>query len=85
MVFHPQKNGQSERVIQILEDMLRSYVIDYKGSWDRHIHLVEFMYNKNFQSSIGTAPYESLYGRKCRTLLCLTELSEKKVIGPDLI
>ena len=69
----------------MLEDMLRSCVIDYEGSWDRHIPLVEFVYNNSFQSSIGIAPYEALYGRKCRTLLCLTELREKKVIGPDLI
>ena len=60
-------------------------MIDYKGSWDRHIPLVEFVYNNSFQSSIGMTPYEALYGRKCRTLLCWTELSEKKVIGPDLI
>ena len=83
--FHPQTDGQSERVIQIMKDMLRSCVIDYEGSWDRHIPLVEFVYNNSFQSSIGMAPYEALYGRKCRTPLCLTELSEKKVIGPDLI
>ena len=67
------------------KDMLRSYVIDYEGSWDRHIPLVEFVYNNNFQSSIGMAPYEALYGRKCRTLLCWMELSEKKVIGSNLI
>ena len=79
--FHPQTDGQSERVIQILEDMLRSCVIDYEGSWDRHIHLVEFVYNNSFQSSIGMAPYEALYGRKCRTPLYWTELSEKKVVG----
>ena len=60
-------------------------MIDLKGSWDRHIALVEFVYNNSFQSSIGMAPYEALYGRKCRTLLCWTELSERKVIGPDLI
>ena len=60
-------------------------MIDYEGSWDRHIHLVEFVYNNSFQSSIGMAPYKALYGRKCRTPLCWTELSEKKVIGPDLI
>ena len=78
-------DGQSERVIHILEDMSRSCVIDYKGSWDRHIPLVEFVYNKSFQSSIGMAPYEALYGRKCRTSLCWTELSKKKVIGPDFI
>ena len=83
--FHPQTDGQSERVIQILEDMLRSCVIDLEGSWDQHITLVEFVYNNSFQSSIGMAPYEALYGRKCRTPLCWTELSENKVIGPDLI
>ena len=60
-------------------------MIDYEGSWDSHIPLVEFVYNNSFQSSIGMAPYEALYGRKCRTPLCWTELSEKKVIGPDLI
>ena len=72
-------------MIQNLEDMLRSCSIDYEGSWDRHIPLVEFVYNNSFQSSIGMSPYEALYGRKCRTPLCWTELSERKVIGPDLI
>ena len=85
IAFHLQTDGQSERVIQVLEDMLRSCVIDYEGSWDRHIPLVEFVYNNNFQSSIGMAPYEALYGRKCRTPLCWTEISERKVIGLDLI
>ena len=60
-------------------------MIDYEGSWDRHIPLVEFMYNNSFQSSMGMAPYEALYGRKCRTSLCWMKLSEKKVIGLDLI
>ena len=83
--FHPQTDGQSERVIRILEDIIRSYVIDYKGIWYRHIPLVEFVYNTSFQSSIGMTPHEALYGRKCRTPLCWTQLSEKKVIGSDLI
>ena len=60
ITFHPQTDGQSERVIQVLEDMLRSCVIDDEGSWDRHITLVEFVYNNSFQSSIGMAPYEAL-------------------------
>ena len=64
---------------------MRSCVINYEGSWDRHIPLVEFVYNNSFQSSIGMAPYEALYERKCRTPLCWTELSEKKIIDPDLI
>ena len=50
-------------------------MIDYEGSWDRHIPLVEFVYNNSFQSSVGMVPYEALYGRKCRTSLCWTELS----------
>ena len=60
-------------------------MINLEGNWDRHIALVEFVYNNSFQSSIGMAPYEALYGRKCRTPLYWTELSERKVIGPDLI
>ena len=70
IAFHSQTDGQLERVIQVLEDILRSCVIDYEGSWDRHIPLVEFVYNNSFHSSIGMVPYEALYGRKCRTLLC---------------
>ena len=85
ITFHPQTDEQFERVIQILEDMLWSCAIDYEGSWDRHIPLAEFVYNNNFQSSIGMAPYKALYGRKCRTSLCWTKLSERKVIDPDLI
>ena len=85
IAFHLQTGGQSEIVIQVLEDMLRSCVIDYEDSWDRHIYLVEFMYNNSFQSSIGMAPYEALYEIKCRTPLCWIGLSEKKIIGLDLI
>ena len=60
-------------------------MIDYEGSCDRHIPLVEFVYHNSFQPSIGMAPYEALYGRKCITPLCWTELNEKKIIGLDLI
>ena len=60
-------------------------MIDYEGSLDRHIPLVEFVYNNSFQSSIGMASYKAFYGRKCRMSLCWTKLSENKVIGPDLI
>ena len=60
--YHPQIDGQSERTIQILEDMLRGCVLNFKGLWDRHLPLVEFAYNNSFQSSIGMAPFEALYG-----------------------
>ena len=65
--FHPQTDGQSERTIQALEDMLRGCVIEFKGSWDTHLSLMEFAYNNSYQSSIGMAPFEALYGWKCRT------------------
>ena len=83
--FHPQTDGQSERVIQVLEDMLLGYVLDFPGSWDRYIPLMEFAYNNSYQFSIGMAPYEALYGRRCRTPTCWTELNEHKIIGPDLV
>ena len=65
--FHPQTNGQSERTIKTLEDMLRAYVMEFKGSWDTHLALMEFAYNKNYQANIEMAQFEALYGRKCRT------------------
>ena len=82
--FHQQTDGQSEKVIQVLEDMLWGCVIDFPGSWDRYISLMEFSYNNSYQSSIGMAPYEVLYGR-CRTPVCWTELNEHKVIGSDIV
>ena len=83
--FHSQTNGQSERVIQVLEDMLRGYVLDISGSWDRYIPLMEFSNNNSYQSSISMASYEALYGRRCRTPICWTELNEHKIIDPDLV
>ena len=83
--FHPQTDGQSERLIQVLEDMLRGCVMEFSGSWDRYVPLMEFSYNNSFQLSIGMAPYEALYGRKCRTLVCWMELNEHKVTGPDIV
>ena len=68
--YHPQTDGQSERTIQILEDMLRACVLDFRGSWEDHLPLVEFAYNNSYQSSIEMAPYEALYGRPCRSLVC---------------
>ena len=65
--FHPQTDGQSERTIQILEDLLRSCVLDWQGSWEDYLPLVEFAYNNSFQSTIGMAPFEALYGRPCRS------------------
>ena len=67
IAFHPQTDGQSERTIQILEDMLRACVLDLKGSWEEHLPLVEFAYNNSYQASIQMAPYKALYRRPCRS------------------
>ena len=69
----------------MLEDMLQGCELDFPGSWDRYILLMEFAYNNSYQSSIGMAPYEALYERRCRTPMCWTELDEQKIIGPDLV
>ena len=68
--FHSQTDGHSKGLIQVLEDMVRGYVMEFLGSWDRYIPLMEFSYNNSFQSSIGMALYEALYSWKCRTLVC---------------
>ncbi|KAA3460519.1 DNA/RNA polymerases superfamily protein [Gossypium australe] len=83
--FHPQSDGQSERVIQILEDTLRGCVLDFRGSWEEFLPLAEFAYNNSYQASIKMAPYEALYGRKCRSPTCWTELSERQLLGPELV
>ena len=83
--FHPQTDGQSERTIQILEDMLRACVLDLKGSWEEHLPLIEFAYNNSYQASIQMVPYEALYGRPCRSPICWTEVGESSITGPDLI
>ncbi|TYK17966.1 DNA/RNA polymerases superfamily protein [Cucumis melo var. makuwa] len=83
--FHPQIDGQSERTIQILEDMLRACVFQFKGSWDSHLSLMKFAYNNKYQSSIDMAPFEALYGRPCRTLVCWNEVEGRKLVGPELV
>ena len=83
--YHPQTDGQTERTIQTLEDMLRACVLDFKGSWDQFLPLAEFAYNNSYHSSIQMAPYEALYGRKCQSPLCWTELSERQLFGPDIV
>ncbi|GKV13749.1 hypothetical protein SLEP1_g24732 [Rubroshorea leprosula] len=83
--YHPQTDGQSERTIQTLEDMLRACVIDMKNSWDHHLPLLEFAYNNSYHASIKMAPYEALYGRRCRSPICWTDVGERNLLGPELI
>ena len=83
--FHPRTDGQSERTIQVLQDMLRTCVLDHKGSWEEQFPLVEFAHNNSYQVSIQMAPYEALYGRPCRSPICWTDVGESSITGPDLI
>ncbi|GKD57598.1 putative reverse transcriptase domain-containing protein, partial [Tanacetum coccineum] len=83
--YHPQIDGQSERTIQTLEGMLRACVIDFRSSWDRHLPLVEFSYSNSYHASIKAAPYEALYGRKCRLHVCWSEVGDSQLTGPELI
>ncbi|GJU68998.1 reverse transcriptase domain-containing protein [Tanacetum coccineum] len=83
--YHPQMNGQSERTIQTLEDMLRACVIDFGGNWDVHLPLAEFYYTNSYHSSIRCASFEALYGRKCRSPVLWAEIGESSLIGPELV
>ncbi|WVZ90355.1 LOW QUALITY PROTEIN: hypothetical protein U9M48_036664, partial [Paspalum notatum var. saurae] len=82
--YHPQTGRQTERVNQILEDMLRVCPIIYSESWDKCLPFAEFSYNNSYQSSIGMSPFEMLYGRNCRTPVNWSESGERKYFGPDL-
>jgi len=83
--YHPQTDGQTERVNQVLKDMLRACVLDFQGSWEEHLSLVEFAYNNSYHSIIGMASYEALYGRPCRSLLCWAEPEDGLLLGPNLV
>ncbi|GJX92793.1 putative reverse transcriptase domain-containing protein [Tanacetum coccineum] len=83
--YHLETNGQSERTIQTLEDMLRACVIDFGKGWERHLPLVEFSYNNSYHASIKAAPFEALYGRKCRSPVCWAEVGDVQLTGPEII
>ncbi|GJS79663.1 putative reverse transcriptase domain-containing protein [Tanacetum coccineum] len=83
--YHPQTDGQSERTIQTLEDMLRACVIDFGNGWVKHLPLVEFSYNNSYHASIKAAPFEALYGRKCRSPVCWAEVGEVQLTGPEIV
>nr|GEU80662.1 putative reverse transcriptase domain-containing protein [Tanacetum cinerariifolium] len=83
--YHPETDGQSERTIQTLEDMLRACAMDFGGNWDTRLPLVEFSYNNSYHSSIKCALFEALYGRRCRTPIAWTEVREDKLLGPEIV
>ncbi|GKD17081.1 putative reverse transcriptase domain-containing protein [Tanacetum coccineum] len=84
-VYHPQTDCQSEHTIQTLEDMLRVCVLDFGGSWDVHLPLVEFLYNNSYHSSVRCSPFKALYGRKCCSPIMWAEVGEDQLLGPELV
>ena len=83
--FHPQTDGQTERTNQTLEDMLRACVLEFKGAWSKYLPLIEFSYNNSYQATIGMAPYEALYGRRCKSPVHWYETGESLVTAPDFV
>ena len=77
-------DGQTERVNQVLEDMLRMYVREQPGKWEYYLHLVEFAYNNHYQTSARYNPFEILYGRKCNPPISWNNLVDRLVLGPKL-
>nr|GFA15747.1 putative reverse transcriptase domain-containing protein [Tanacetum cinerariifolium] len=83
--YHSETDGQSERTIQTLEDMLRACVIDFGNGWVKHLPSVEFSYNNSYHASIKAAPFEALYGRKCRSPVCWAEVGQVQLTGLELV
>ena len=83
--YHPQTDGQTERVNRILEDLMRACVLTYGADWEKSLSYAEFTYNNSFQASLKMSPFEALYGRKCRTPLMWSEVGERPFFGPEAI
>ncbi|GJT75701.1 putative reverse transcriptase domain-containing protein [Tanacetum coccineum] len=83
--YHPETDGQSERTIQTLEDMLRACVLNFGKGWDRYLPLVEFSYNNSYHTSMKATLFKALYGRKCRSHICWAEVGESQLTVPEII
>jgi transposase InsO family protein len=83
--YHPQIDGQTERINQVLEDILRACALQYGRSWDKSLPYAEFSYNDSYRESLKIAPFEMLYGRRCRTPLFWNETGEQKILGPNIL
>ena len=83
--FHPQTDGQTKRVKQILGEMLRMYVREQPSKWEDYLHLVEFAYKNQYQASSKFSPFEILYGRKCNTPISWNNLIDRLILGPELL
>ena len=82
--FHPEIDGHTKWVNQVLEDMLRAFVLVFQEKWEKYLPLLEFSYNNSYQSTIQMAPFKAVYGLKCRIPLCWKDPDEALIIGPEL-
>ena len=85
IAYHPQIDGLSERVNQVIEDMLRMYVMDQPSRWESYLYLVEFAYNNGYHASLKMSPFEALYGRSCKTLVSWDNLVDRVIVGPEML
>jgi hypothetical protein len=83
--YHPKSDGKTERVNQVIEYMLRMYVMDKTSKWEDYLHLVEFYYNNGYQASLKMIPFEALYGRKCNTPISWDNPTDREIVGPELL
>ncbi|TYK03205.1 pol protein [Cucumis melo var. makuwa] len=83
--FHPQTDGRTERLNQVLEDMLRACALEFPGSWDSHLHLMKFSYNNSFQATIRMTSFEALYSKCCKSPFCWDEVGEQRLMGSKLV
>jgi hypothetical protein len=83
IAYHPDSNGKTERVNQVIEDMLRMYVMDKPSKWKDYLHLVEFSYNNGYQTSLNMILFEALYGKKCNTPVSWDNPADRAVVGPE--
>ena len=83
--YHPETNGQTERVNQVIKDMLRMYVMDHQTQWEKYLPLVEYAYNNSHHSSIGRIPYQALYGIPCKNPLSWDRLEDHVLVGHELL
>ena len=83
--YHPESDGQTERVKKVIEDMLRMYVMDKPSRWEDYLHLVEFAYNNGYHTSLKMSPFEALYGRKCNTPVSWDNPADRVVVEPELL
>ncbi|XP_074278215.1 uncharacterized protein LOC141601808 [Silene latifolia] len=80
--FYPARDGHTERTTRTLKDILRSCVMEFGGTWEERLDLIEFSYNNSYYASNGIAPFEALYGRKCRSPICWDDIADAMVLGP---